>query len=141
MGHIGRCCFPPHWLRDFAREPLPKRVIWDLNTRAPLRQTESFYYLSAPYTAAGTQKVNLCENNRVEIDLSGFDGEFSVYFNEDMIDFAKPVTFALSDGETQWEAERTLVPDLELLRQTTAERGDPNYQFEAKVLLSELLAE
>ena len=42
--------FPPDYMDAFVRDPLPKSVIWDLSTRAESRQTESFYYLRAPFS-------------------------------------------------------------------------------------------
>lgn len=128
-------CFPPHYLRDFTRDPLPERVIWDLDTRAPQRQTRSFYYLSAPFTASGTLKVTNKGDNRIEIDASGFEGDFDLYLNEEMFDFSQPVTFVLGENEVTL----TLTPSLEILKETTRERGDQNYQFEAKVSYSQLL--
>ncbi|MBQ3668506.1 MAG: hypothetical protein II920_04690 [Clostridia bacterium] len=128
-------CFPPHYMRDFVRNPLPERVIWDLNTRAEMRKTESFYYLSAPIGAEGTLRVELAGDNRIEIDASEFEGDFDIYLNEDMIDFARPVTFALDGREISVEVR----PSLEVLKATTLERGDRNYQFEAKVSYSQLL--
>ena len=52
-----------------------------------------------------------------------------------MIDFARPVTFALDGREISIEVR----PSLEVLKATTLERGDRNYQFEAKVSYSQLL--
>ncbi len=128
-------CFPPHYMRDFTRDPLPEKVIWDLNTRADQRTTQSFYYLSAPYTASGTLRVTRKADNRIEIDASEFEGEFAIYLNEEMIDFSKPVTFVLEDREVSL----ALTPSYEVLKATTYDRGDPNYQFEAKISYAELL--
>ena len=123
-------------MRDFTRNPLPQRVIWDLNTRAEMRETQSFYYLSAPLSAKGTLRVSLLGDNRIEIDTSEFEGEFDIYLNEDMIDFSRPVTFLINGREISVEVK----PSLEILKATTLERGDKNYQFEAKVSSGELLA-
>ena len=126
--------FPPHYMQSFTRNPLPERVIWDLNTRADERLTNSFYYLSAPFDAKGTLKVRLCGDNRLEIETEDFFGTFDIYLNEDMIDFSKPVVFVLNGRETSL----TLKPSLEILQNTTLERGDPSYQFEAKVSYEDL---
>ena len=128
-------CFPPHWMRDFTRDPLPARVIWDLSTRAELRRTDSFYYLSAPRDAKGVLRVTNAGDNRFEIDASEFEGEFAIWLNEDMVDFSRPVVFVLNGAEI----EKTLEPSLEILKQTTYERGDPNWQFEARVTSTALL--
>ena len=52
-----------------------------------------------------------------------------------MIDFLRPVKFILNGREISLMLE----PDHELLVETTFERGDPNYQFEAAVSYSQLL--
>ncbi len=127
--------FPPDWMSAFTRAALPEKVIWELGTRAALRETESFYYLSAPLDAAGTLRVRLAGDNVIEIDDTEFEGEFYILLNEEMIDFDRLVRFVIGQNS----AEMQLTPDEEVLRQTTAERGDPNFQFEAKVSYSELL--
>ena len=87
-------------------------------------------------TGAFGRQLTLKEgDNRIEIDASGFEGEFDIYLNEDMIDFAKPVTFVVDGREISVDVK----PSLEILRATTLERGDWNYQFEAKVSYSQLL--
>lgn len=123
--------YPPHWLSGFTRDPLPQTVVWDLSTRADRRETESFYYLSAPYsTNSGLIKAAYDKaENRVEITTEGVNGTYSILLNEDMVDFSKPVTIVLNGKETV----KDIAPDFGILLQTTAERGDPNYQFEAKV--------
>ena len=52
-----------------------------------------------------------------------------------MIDFDRPVLFSVN-GE---EIALKVIPDQEVLTKTTAERGDPNYQFEAEITYSKLL--
>lgn len=73
--------------------------------------------------------------NRVTIETDSLSGDFSVLLNEDMVDFSKPVVFVV-DGK---EIPMTVTPSLDVLRETTAERGDPNYQFFAEVSYSNLL--
>lgn len=73
-------------------------------------------------------------------DISTYDdlsGDFYILMNEDMIDFGSPVEFNV-DGKT---VTVDVIPDEDILRQTTEERGDPNYQFWAKVSYKDLLAE
>ncbi len=127
--------YPPDWLNQFTREPLPETVLWDLTTRAALRETESFYYLTAPYaTDSGVIRASYSrEDNRIEIIARDVNGPFGVLLNEKMIDFSKPVVFSVNGEETV----RRVTPDRRVLEETTAERGDPNYQFEAKVMFGE----
>ena len=120
--------FPPDWMVGFTRDPLPKTLVWDLSTRADRREVTSFYYLSAPFDTKGLIRVDL-EGNRVNIETKDFEGSFDVLFNEDMVDFTQPVTIVWN-GQTE---SRMLNPESGILAETTRERGDPNFQFEAKV--------
>ncbi len=128
--------FPPVYMDAFTRDPLPRDVIWDLSTRASERTVESFYYLSAPQTVtqgvirAGYDRAE----NRVTLRAEGLNGDFCVLLNEKMVDFDRPIVFE-ANGET---IEMTVMPSRTVLEETTAERGDPNYQFEARIFWSAL---
>ena len=65
-----------------------------------------------------------------------FDGDFRIFFNEDMIDFSEPVHFELPD---MGELDVMLVPEEHWLNYTTFDRGDPYFQFEAAVSYDWLL--
>ena len=123
--------YPPHYMDQFTRDPYPTELVWDLSTRAPLRETETFYYLSAPYeTDQGIIMVTADGDNVFEIQTSeDMEGEFSMYLNGYMADLSRPVTFIVNGVETTL----TLEPSRAILEETTADRGDPWYQFEAKV--------
>ncbi len=123
--------YPPDWLNQFTRDPLPEAVVWDLSTRADLRETESFYYLTAPFsTNTGILQASYSrEENRITITAQDVNGPFGVLLNEKMIDFSKPAVFSVNGVETVMNIQ----PDRKTLEETTAERGDPSFQFEAKV--------
>lgn len=124
--------YPPDWLNQFTRDPLPETVLWDLSTRANQRETESFYYLTAPYTTDSgvIQASYSLAENRIEITAQDVNGRFGILLNEQMIDFSKPVTFSVNGEETVMN----VMPDRKVLEETTAERGDPYFQFEARVM-------
>ena len=122
--------FPPDYMDDFIRDPYPTSIIWDLFTRADTRETETFYYMSAPYTTnEGTIKVTSAGDNAFAIEAEDVNGEFSIMLNEYMVDFSRPVTFIINEEETTLN----LTPDMAVLAATTEDRGDPRYQFEAMV--------
>ena len=122
--------FPPDYMDQFTRDALPSVLIWDLSTRADSRETEAFYYMTAPYsTNQGTVKVVNEGDNYFSIDAKDVNGEFSMLLNERMVDFSRPVTFNVNGRETCL----TLTPDKALLTRTTWDRGDPEFQFEAGV--------
>ena len=129
--------FPPDYMDAFIRSPLPELVLWDLTTRAGERSVESFYYLSAPrgMDQGLIQARRIPGENRIILDADIAEGDFSVLLNEEMIDFSKPVTFEVN-GQA---VTLSVVPDPAVLEHTTAERGDPSYQFEAEVSYRALL--
>lgn len=126
--------FPPDYMDVFTRNPIPDMVRWDLDTRAELRETNCFYYLMADRSARGTVFVTH-EKNAFFIDVNDLEGDFWILFNEDMIDFNKPVHFELENGSVDAE----LVPEMSWLEFTTQDRSDPNFQFEAAVSYQWLL--
>ena len=122
--------FPPDYMDDFIRDPYPTTIIWDLFTRADTRETETFYYMSAPYTTnEGMIKVTSAGDNAFAIEAEEVNGEFSIMLNEYMVDFSRPVTLIINEEETTLN----LTPDMAVLAATTEDRGDPWYQFEAMV--------
>ena len=134
--HTDEDSYPPHWMDQFTRDPLPQSVRWNIGTRAGMRDVESFYYLRAPYGTTGTVLVSYDKStNRIEIETEDLSGDFSVLLNEEMVDFTKPVTFVVNGKEIS----RTVTASLDILKETTAERGDPNYQFFAEVGYNDLM--
>ncbi|MBR2798672.1 MAG: hypothetical protein IKE17_13150 [Clostridia bacterium] len=122
--------FPPDYMDQYTRDALPSTLIWDLSTRADSRQTETFYYMTAPYTTnQGAVRVVNEGDNYFSIDTQDVNGDFGMLLNERMVDFSRPVTFNVDGKETTL----TLMPDKTLLTRTTQDRGDPEYQFEAGV--------
>ena len=130
--------FPPDYMDEFTRDPLPEMIRWDLSVRAPERSVESFYWLRAPYsTDAGViTALRFPGENRIEIQTSDVSGNFSILLNEEMVDFGQPILFVI-DGS---EVSLTVSPDLGTLAETTWERGDPFCQFEAEISLEALRA-
>ena len=127
--------YAPDWLSQFERDPLPATIRWDLGTRAELRDTDAFYYLSADEDAQGIIQVYQ-EGNYVLLAPEDFDGNFRILFNEEMIDFSEPVHFELPN---LGGLDVMLVPEEYWLKYTTFDRGDPYFQFEAAVSYEWLL--
>ena len=127
--------YAPDWLDDHVRNPLPDTIRWDLSTRAELRETDAFYYLSADKDTKGIVQVYR-DGNYMLLAPENLDGDFMIYFNEDMIDFSEPVHFEIAD---MGELDVMLIPEESWLTFTTFDRGDKNYQFEAAVSYNWLL--
>jgi dienelactone hydrolase len=117
------------FLAAHTRNPLPQTVVWDLSTRADSREIRSFYWLRAARSACAGKVRAWYDRlrNTVSLEWPGAaeHGALTVLLNEAMLDVCAPVTLIVNG--TARTAEVSL--DRELLRDTTAERGDRHYQF------------
>ena len=121
------------YLDQYTREALPERVIWDLTTRAELREVDSFYWLYAGKEVnegVVVASYNKKENS-ITIEENTANGPVTVLISNDMLDVFAPITVH-TPSETY---EVTVTPDYELLKSTTYERGDKNYQFVASIVI------
>lgn len=117
-------------MSQYERNPLPERVVWDLSCRTPAaRRINAFYWLSAPASMnqgvldiTYDKKTNTIRVNSCTIKSSG---KITVYLNEEMVDLFSEITFDFCGTKT------TFTPELSesLLKTTTKERGDQNFQF------------
>lgn len=127
-----------HFLDEFTRQPIPNRVIWDLGTRDRLgdRKVESFYWLRVPAKAArGIVILHLSqEDNSIVVERDDTRGQVTVLLRDDMLDLDQPVRVVYPDGRG-----RAFVPERseDIIRETLAERGDPNYIFTAGIRLGD----
>ncbi len=119
-------------MNEYTRNPLPEKIIWDLSTRTPvLRGNDCFYWLSVDSRiSSGTLTISIDKDaNSVTVESSTLrkssSTKVTVYLSEDMLDLFSDITFDFCGQKT------TVTPEFskELLRQTTKERGDENYQF------------
>lgn len=137
------------FLKQFTRNPLPSKVVWDLDKRPEERSVESFYWvrvpkkvekgmptqnpdIKVPRTAAQRMIVARIEKeeNRIVVEKNTTGKSFEVLFNEEMLDVTKPIEVVSADGTV-----KVVNPEisLDLLKETTYERGDCNYQFVGSV--------
>lgn len=133
------------FLKQYTRNPLPSKVVWDLDKRPEERDVESFYWVRVPKKAAKgmptqnpdvkvprteSQRMIVAhvekEYNRIVVEKNTTGKSFEVLLNEEMLDVTKPIEVVGVDGTT-----KVVEPEisLELLKETTYERGDYNYQF------------
>lgn len=122
------------FLDEFVRDPVPRRVIWELDTRgereAPLRAVESFYWLRVPREVkAGTLVVRLePKENALVIERDDTHGRAVALLRDGMLNLDRPVYVVFPDGRRE---ERTARREQAVLEQTLRERGDRNYMFSA----------
>ena len=112
------------------RDPIPTRVIWNLTTTKDSnaqRGLTTFYWLSTEATGGAVDISYDKSTNTITVKTCTIrGGALTVYLNEDMVDLFKPVTIKLPSGK-----EITFTPEIsvDVIRKTTQERGDKNYQF------------
>lgn len=128
------------WLSKHVRNPLPKRIVWDLKTRAPRSalglwtspaRGNRFYWLG--YDKKSDKEVIASyapKSNTVKIEKA-IDG-LRVYLNQKMLNLKVPVLF---DIEGQ-QLKLTINASIRNLAITARERGDENYLFEGLVIIT-----
>lgn len=122
------------FLEQYVRDPLPERVVWDFTQRADERQGASFYWLQADKRRKDGMIVASYdkETNSINVEQCSVSGKVTFLLNNDMLDLFAPITVNTPDGNS---TEMTVTPDIDLLYETTEERGDYNYQFAAKITI------
>lgn len=117
------------------RDPLPSRIVWNTTvSKADQRGIRSFYWISSTAESSTIDISFEKQTNTFTINSSRLrSGDITVYLNEDMVDLFSPVKVVLPSGTV---LEFTPEISIELLRSSTAERGDPNYQFAASITLT-----
>ena len=121
------------FVSQYTRNPLPERVIWEFTNRGDQRDVESNYWLSASMDVREGMIIASYDKatNTITIEENTANGEVTVLISEDMLDVFAPITVK-TPTETY---EVNVTPDYELLKSTTYERGDSNYQFVASIVI------
>lgn len=126
-----------HFLEQFRRDPLPERVIWELEARklADQRSVESFYWLRVPGSVkCGTIAAHLDpENNSIVVERDDTGGRATALLKDGMLDLDRPVTVEFPDGR---KTTHSVSRDKETMERTLRERGDRNYIFSASLPLA-----
>lgn len=112
------------------RDPLPERVIWNVATTKTSnnrRGIHSFYWISTSATSGIIDASYDKTTNTITIaECSVRRANVTVYLNEEMVNLFSSVKIVMPDGTVK---EFTPEISLDLLRETTKERGDLSYQF------------
>jgi poly(3-hydroxybutyrate) depolymerase len=139
------------WLLRFVRNPYPTQIVWEVAVNAnrsgigqdaqalwltPSRGRQLYWLdLSAAWdTASNTNRiVARLDREKNAISVEGAEGRLDLLLAGAMLDLARPVQVRV-DGQTLRVTPR---PNLRHLVRTVAERGDPNYAFEARIRLEQ----
>ena len=125
-----------HFLEGFTRDPLPKRIIWELKNRyrARMRDVDSFYWLRVPSKIhKGKVIIHLePESNSIVVERDDTDAQVTVLLRDGMLDLDKPVTVVYPDGR---RVSHSVSRSRDIMEETLKERGDRNYIFTACLTL------
>ncbi len=124
------------FLEEFVRNPLPQRVIWELNTReySEMRLTDSFYWLSVPSDVEdGIVIVRLePKTNSIVVERDDTNGAVTALLRDGMLDLDREITVVFPDGtKSVHQVERSR----QMMEETITDRGDENYIFSASLAL------
>lgn len=121
-------------VNEYSRNPLPEKLIWQIQTNAEMRDVKSFYWLSRDETLTSGTVYAVYGNQAIMIGIDEndpiTDGTLKVYVNSKMMDLFSLVTISVDGNESEVE----LTPSLELIQSTLQERGDPNYAFPCEIV-------
>jgi len=130
------------FLTKFKRTPLPDRITRDFSMNPPMCEDETgalpnFYWLGCDASpSSGIADIEIIKKKNAVIihEINGItaDAKLFVYANEEMFDFAKPVTITDEDEQTR---AVTISCDNAIIEQT-AESADINRTFAAKIEIS-----
>ena len=127
-----------HFLDEFVREPLPRRIIWELKNRykSRMRKTNSFYWLKASENVhKGTVIVHLNPDaNSIVVERDDTECQITALLRDGMLNLDRPVTVVHPDGH---KTEYSISRSKETAEETLRERGDKNYIFTAAVPLKD----
>ncbi|MDF2542323.1 MAG: hypothetical protein K0S47_2041 [Herbinix sp.] len=125
-----------HFLKQYKREPLPGRIVWDLGNRGEKRNTNCFYWLKRnPEVTQGEIIARFDTSlNKIIIERDTTEGQFQILVNEEMIDLFAPILVETPKGCASVRANLSE----KLIRETTYDRGDRNFQFVAAIDCSQL---
>lgn len=119
------------WMLSKTRNPNPKKVQW-----MPTRAYKPYsYWLSVEEiqgTAGDRTKITgEIKDNVVEVNYDKFSPRITVWLNEHLVDFKKPVTIKVNGTE---KFTGMMAPSFEVALESAVARNDPNMVFTAKVM-------
>lgn len=117
------------WMEQFARDPYPEKIVWQ-QMDVP---HDSFYWVRVPHGLAQGREVIVAREGNKFIILQNDYEQLTIYMNDEMIDFAKPV-------EVWYEGKRIfggkVRRNIRDIYETTMLRSDPRLVFSGSVTIS-----
>lgn len=121
------------FMNRYTRDPLPRRIVWDLSVRAPETGTETFYWLRADENVReGIVVVSFDKDtNTFHVEKNTAAGDVFIMVNEEMADLFSPITVVYGTES----ASCTVTPDADYMKKTISEKWDRNLVFAAEIPL------
>jgi len=121
------------FMNRYTRDPLPRRIVWDLSVRSPEPCRETFYWLRADESIReGIVVVNYDKStNTFHVEKNTAKGDLFIMVNDEMIDLFAPVTVTFEGESTSC----TVTPSLDYMKKTISEKWDRNMIFAAEIPL------
>lgn len=107
------------------RNPVPRELTWEQTDGV----IQDFYWLRDAHPGKKCELDVSCRDNLVRVEDSSHDGPFSVFLDERLVDFEKPVAVDFKGKRTFYSAQ----PSLLVLCQGIAERADPDLAFTVRM--------
>jgi len=121
------------FMNQYTRDPLPRRIVWDLSVRSPEPCRDTFYWLRADENIReGIVVVNYNKStNTFHVEKNTAKGDVFIMVNDEMIDLFAPVTVTFEGESTSC----TVTPSLDYMKKTISEKWDRNMIFAAEIPL------
>lgn len=121
------------WLKNFERNPLPERVIWDTKTKAKREGVRDLrhYWLGVSENTE-SEIIASYDKKQKSITIEKAVDGMLIFLNSRMMDLSGPVSVKIDNKDFEVKP----VSSVENLKKTLNERGDKNYMFEAILKLT-----
>ncbi len=113
------------------RNPVPRELVWELTDG----EVKEFFWLSVTKPGKNKEVRVDCEDNVLEFQTTGDLGRLTIYLDDRLIDFHRPVIVRRIGASADQSASRLLRPSLGTLCESLLERGDIHVAFAAKVII------
>ena len=120
------------WLKQYTRDPLPKRVVWNTDAYASLRKTRGLYWLDRDGLLDNVTVVASYNkgNNTITVEeCDAEQGTLKILLNPDMLDVFRPVCVKVGGSQVTV----TPIVSRRIMEATLAVRGDPEMIFTSEI--------
>jgi len=126
------------YVSQFTRAPAPEKIVWDLSTRAPGREKNTFYWLEAePSVDQGVITATFdATANSITLEANAdVNGDFAILFQPALVDVSRPVTIRTGTIERTIQVN----PSEAFLKASMLENGDPELACVGKIMYSAIV--